>query len=66
MAQNCEYPGCANRNGTGKSHEITNITGEGKDRVTISLCDSCEGLLGAKDPSFMRWFEKTATDRRNE
>ncbi len=66
MAQNCEYPGCANPMGTGKSHQITNVTGKGKIRVSVSLCDVCEGLYGTKDPPFMGWFAKRAASRAED
>lgn len=65
MPQDCEYPGCANPAGTGKSHQITNVTGKGKIRVSVSLCDVCEGPV-AKDPSFMEWFAKAAATRAQD
>ena len=58
MAQNCEYPGCEKPTRTGKSWQITNTAGTGKDRMSIWLCDKCQVVRRAEGPAFMRWLEE--------
>ena len=57
MAQNCEYPGCLKPTATGKLLTIANITGEGKDHISVRLCDTCEALRRLQDPTFSRWLK---------
>jgi hypothetical protein len=41
----------------GKPTSITDNFGD-LGKVTVYLCDKCEGLRRASDPSFMPWFAK--------
>jgi hypothetical protein len=47
--ERCEEPG--------KPISITDNLGD-LGKVTVYLCDRCEGLRRANDPTFMRWFSE--------
>jgi hypothetical protein len=64
MTQDCEYPGCANADGTGRPLDIANATGEGRPskigepNITIYLCESCDDLRLAGDFAFTTWINE--------